>query len=284
MTTKRTPDDVTILPRDLHFDMAAAGSGPWLDGNEVATAVFNAMSLTFPDGERLFIDAVKAYRSEVSGKLAQDVKDFITQEAIHSREHHLLNNQIDRTKYPVAEIEAAINENIALGRSGGRFRMLMATICLEHFTAMMADLMIGLDVDGVPLFSKTDPALERLWRWHAMEETEHKAVAYDVFLEATSDLPAIKRYFRRSLSMLIITRHFTENITQYAAKLLVADGYDPKDATRAVKAFLWKKPALFGKGWKVWLSWFKPGFHPWDHDNRDVMAKWKEDFTLVAAE
>ena len=284
MTTKRTPDDVTILPRDLHFDMAAAGSGPWLDGNEVATAVFNAMSLTFPDGERLFIDAVKAYRSEVSGKLAQDVKDFITQEAIHSREHHLLNNQIDRTKYPVAEIEAAINENIALGRSGGRFRMLMATICLEHFTAMMADLMIGLDVDGVPLFSKTDPALERLWRWHAMEETEHKAVAYDVFLEATSDLPAIKRYFRRSLSMLIITRHFTENITQYAAKLLVADGYDPKVATRAVKAFLWKRPALFGKGWKVWLSWFKPGFHPWDHDNRDVMAKWKEEFTLVAAE
>ena len=284
MTTKRTPDDVTILPRDLHFDMAAAGSGPWLDGNEVATAVFNAMSLTFPDGERLFIDAVKAYRSEVSGKLAQDVKDFITQEAIHSREHHLLNNQIDRTKYPVAEIEAAINENIALGRSGGRFRMLMATICLEHFTAMMADLMIGLDVDGVPLFSKTDPALERLWRWHAMEETEHKAVAYDVFLEATSDWPALTRYFRRSLSMLIITRHFTENITQYAAKLLVADGYDPKAATRAVKAFLWKKPALFGKGWKVWLSWFKPGFHPWDHDNRDVMAKWKEEFTLVAAE
>ena len=221
---------------------------------------------------------------KASGKLAQDVKDFITQEAIHSREHHLLNNQIDRTKYPVAEIEAAINENIAIGRSGGRFRMLMATICLEHFTAMMADLMIDLDVDGVPLFSKTDPALERLWRWHAMEETEHKAVAYDVFLEATSDLPAIKRYFRRSLSMLIITRHFTENITQYAAKLLVADGYDPKDATRAVKAFLWKKPALFGKGWKVWLSWFKPGFHPWDHDNRDVMAKWKEDFTLVAAE
>ena len=283
MTTKRTPDDVTILPRDLHFDMAA-GSGPWLDGNMVATAVFNAMSLTFPDGERLFIDAVKAYRSEVSGKLAQDVKDFITQEAIHSREHHLLNNQIDRTKYPVAEIEAAINENIALGRSGGRFRMLMATICLEHFTAMMADLMIGLDVDGVPLFSKTDPALERLWRWHAMEETEHKAVAYDVFLEATSDWPALTRYFRRSLSMLIITRHFTENITQYATKLLVADGYDPKVATRAVKAFLWKRPALFGKGWKVWLSWFKPGFHPWDHDNRDVMAKWKEEFTLVAAE
>ena len=284
MTNKRTPEDVTILPRDLHFSMDGADNGPWLDGDPVATAIFNAMSLTFPDGERLFIDAVKAYRGRVSGKLAQDVKDFIAQEAIHSREHHLLNNKIDRTKYPVAEIEAEINANIEFGRSGGPFRMLMATICLEHFTSMMADLMIDLEIDGAPLFSKTDPALERLWRWHAMEETEHKAVAYDVFLEATKGWAPIKRYFRRCLSMLLITQNFTSNIAEYAARMLVIDGYTQKDAERAVKEFLWKKPALFGKGWKVWLSWFKPGFHPWDHDNRDVMAQWKEEFTLVAAE
>ena len=80
MTRKRTPEDITIEPRDLRFDMSAADDGrPWLDGNPVATAVYNAMSLTFPDGERMFMDAVKAYRGEVSGKLAEDVKDFITQ-------------------------------------------------------------------------------------------------------------------------------------------------------------------------------------------------------------
>lgn len=284
MTNKRTPEDVTILPRDFRFDMSGADTGPWLDGNPVATAIFNALSLTFPDGERMFIDAVKAYRSEVSGKLAQDVKDFIAQEAIHSREHHLLNNKIDRAKYPVAQIEAAIQEKVRFAYDGGRFRMLMATICLEHFTAMMADLMTGFEIDGEPLFSKTDPSLERLWRWHAMEETEHKAVAYDVFLEATKDWSALKRYYRRCLSMLIITSNFTSNIAGYAAELLVADGYTQDEALRAVKTFLWKKPALFGKGWKVWLSWFKPGFHPWDHDNRDVMASWKDEFRPLAAE
>jgi len=284
MTNKRTPEDVTILPRDFHFDMDSAREGHWLDGNPVATAIFNAMSLTFPGGERLFMDAVKAYRGKVDGKLAQDVKDFIAQEAIHSREHHLLNNMIDREKYPVAEIEAAIAEKIAFGRSGGPMRMLIATICLEHFTSMMADLMVDLDVDGSPLFSKTEPSLERLWRWHAMEETEHKAVAYDVFMEATKGWSPLKRYFRRSLSMLLITQQFTQNIAEYASKLLVADGYEPDAARRAVKTFLWKKPALFGSGWAIWLSWFKPGFHPWDHDNRDVMASWKEEFSLVAAE
>ncbi|MEZ5952746.1 MAG: metal-dependent hydrolase [Hyphomonas sp.] len=286
MTNKRTPEDVTILPRDLHFDMSAADNGPWLDGDPVATAVFNALSLTFPDGERMFMDSVKAYRNEVSGKLAQDVKDFVTQEAIHSREHHLLNNKIDRQKYPVHEIEAAIREKVAFSRDGGPFRMLIGTICLEHFTAMMADLMMEMHTDYGRLFSKTDPALERLWRWHAMEETEHKAVAYDVFLEVTKDWPPFKRYFRRSLSMLIITGHFTHNIAGYAVKLLEADGYETKEAQRAVNAFLWKKPSLFGKGWKIWLSWFKPGFHPWDHDNRAEMAAWKEDFNpaQVAAE
>ena len=284
MTNKRTPEDVTILPRDYHFDMAGAGNGPWLDGNPVATAVFNAMSLTFPDGERMFIDAVKAYRGEVSGKLAQDVKDFIAQEAIHSREHHLLNNKIDREKYPVAEIEAGINEKVKFAYDGGRFRMLMATICLEHFTAMMADLMDGFEIDGAPLFSKTDPSLERMWRWHAVEETEHKAVAYDVFLEATKDWPGLKRYFRRCLSMLLITSNFTRNIAEYAAMLLVVDGYTPEEANRAVKAFLWKKPGLFGKGWKIWASWFRPGFHPWDHDNRAEMAGWKDSFAPLPAE
>ncbi|KCZ50860.1 metal-dependent hydrolase [Hyphomonas pacifica] len=284
MASKRTPEDVTILPRDLHFDMDGANAAHWLDGDPVATAVFNAMSLTFPDGERMFMDAVKAFRGEVSGKLAQDVKDFVAQEAIHSREHHLLNNKIDRQKYPVAKIEAAIAERVAFARSGGRFRMLMGTICLEHFTAMMADLMTDMTANNIALFSKTDPALERLWRWHAMEETEHKAVAYDVFMEATKDWHPLKRYFRRSLSMLIITKYFTRNIATYSTQLLMADGYTEKDAQRAVKQFLWKTPALFGKGWKTWLSWFKPGFHPWDHDNRDVMADWKAEFSAVPAE
>jgi hypothetical protein len=90
----------------------------------------------------------------------------------------------------VDAIEAKIREKVKFAYDGGRFRMLIATICLEHFTAMMADLMMDLETDYGQLFSKTDPALERLWRWHAMEETEHKAVAYDVFLEATKDMVA----------------------------------------------------------------------------------------------
>lgn len=282
MTRKRTPDDVTIQPRDIHFDMESARQGHWLSGDPVATAVFNALSLTFPDGERMFMDAVKHYRGEISGKLAQDVKDFIHQEAIHSREHHLLNQLIDRDKYPVASVEAQIRERVAFGRSRGPMAMLISTICLEHFTAMLAELHEEHDA----IFEKTDPGIEKMWRWHAMEETEHKAVAFDVFQEVTKDWSPLKRYMRRNIAMLMISFFFTRNIATYAAELLQADGYSERDALRAVKTFLWKKPGLFGSGWKTWLSWFRPGFHPWDHDTSPLMATWKAEFdaTGVAVE
>ncbi len=274
MNAKSTPADVNVPPRDIHFDVAAAKAGHWMGGDPVATAVFNALSLTFPDGERLFIDAVRHYRDQVSGKLAVDVKGFIAQEAIHSREHHQLNQLIDRNKYPVAEIEAGIQERIAFSRSRGPMRMLIATIALEHFTAMMAEA----HARHRDLFDDVDPGIERMWRWHAVEETEHKAVAYDVFMHVSRDWPPLKRYLRRTISMALITYFFTRNITHYAARLLQADGYSYKDALKAVRRFVWREPGLFNRNLKTYFAWYRPGFHPWDQDNRAMVAEWKAEF------
>jgi predicted metal-dependent hydrolase len=178
---KHTPDTVAIAPRDIRFDVAAASDAHWMGGDPVATAVFNALSLTFPEGERMFMDAVRNFRDKVSGKLADDVKGFIAQESIHSREHHALNRAIDPERYPVAEIEAEIRERVSITRSRGPYAMLLATIALEHFTAMMAEM----HARHQDLFDKAAPDIERMWRWHAMEELEHKAVAFDVFREVT---------------------------------------------------------------------------------------------------
>jgi predicted metal-dependent hydrolase len=273
-TAKTTPADVHVPPRDIHFDVDAAQKGHWLGGDPIGTAVFNALSLTFPDGERLFIEAVRHYRGDVSGKLAEDVKGFIAQEAIHSREHHHLNQLIDRERYPVAQVEQSIRDRVTFARSRGPMRMLMATIALEHFTAMMADA----HARHRDLFDDVDPGIERMWRWHAMEETEHKAVAYDVFMHVTRDWPPIRRYFRRVLTMALISYFFTRNITNYAASLLEADGYSRKDAVKAVKRFVWTSPGLFTRNAKTYFAWYRPGFHPWDDDNRALVAEWKAEF------
>jgi len=278
MTAKSTPADLHVQPRNIHFNVSEARNQYWLGGDPVGTAVFNALSLTFPDGERLFIDAVKHYRPQLKGKLLEDVQGFIAQEGIHSREHHVLNQLIDRNRYPVEEIEAKVRERIAMTRERGPMAMLLSTIALEHFTAMMAEMHMA----HPDLFKGTSPNIERLWRWHAMEETEHKAVAFDVFMEVTKHWSPFLRYRRRAISMMIVTSNFTRNITRHAARLLEADGYPPKDAQWAVKKFLWRKPGLFRRGWRTYFAWYRPGFHPWDRENRAELASWKAEFDAAA--
>ena len=276
---KTTPTDLHVAPRDIRFDLAAAQQGHWLGGDPVGTAVFNALSLTFPDGERLFMDAVKNYRHLLTGKLLEDAKGFIAQEAIHSREHHQLTSLIDRDRYPVAEIEEMVRGRVKMARERGKMAMLISTIALEHFTAMMAEM----HARHRDLFDQTPAGVEQLWRWHAMEETEHKAVAYDVFLEVTKDWSPAKRYFIRCRAMALVTIMFTRNISRYAARLLEADGYTPEAALKAVKRFVWNDPGLFRRGWKTYLAWYRPGFHPWDQDDRERFADWKAEFDAAVA-
>jgi len=278
-TPRSTPDDVTVIPRDLHFDTSAVGKGAWLGGDVVGTAVFNALSLTFPDGERLFMDAVRHYRPELSGKLLDEAKAFITQEAIHSREHVAMNGGLDRDRYPVAAIEAQVRERTAMVRGRGPMAMLGATIALEHFTSMMADSFMRED----DLFENTDPEMKRLWQWHALEETEHKAVAFDVFQEVTKDWTPARRYKLRVRVMILISIMFTRNITRYATSLLVADGMKPGVARAKVLWFLFGTPGLFRRCANEYWAWYRPSFHPWDHDNRERLMGLRNQFTPAMA-
>jgi hypothetical protein len=112
-----------------------------------------------------------------------------------------------------------------------------------------------------------------------MEETEHKGVAFDVFREISKDWTPLTRYRVRARVMLLITLMFTRNITRFAAKLLIADGVKPLAAYAKVLGYLFGKPGLFRKSWGAYFDWFRPDFHPWDHDNRAALEAWRATFT-----
>ena len=275
-----TPADVTVTPRNIRFDTTAANGATWMGGDRVATAVFNALSLTFPDGERLFMDAVRHFKGGLTGKLAEDAQAFIAQEAIHTREHVGLNAGLDRAHYPIDAIEAEMRGRLAFLRSRGPMAMLGVTIALEHFTAMMADLFL----DNPDLWADTPDEIVRLWQWHAMEETEHKGVAFDVFLAATRDWTPKRRFALRRRVMLLSTFFFNRNIIRYASRLLAADGMNPIVARVRVLNYLFGRPGLFRKSWRAYGDWFRPDFHPWNQDNRGKLEHWRGMFTGQAAE
>jgi predicted metal-dependent hydrolase len=271
----------SIVRRDLHFDMQD-GDIPryWLNGDAHQTRYFDALSLMFPDGERFFIDSVRAFRSEVAddASLNAAVGGFIGQEAMHSREHLLYNERLERQgvgAFALMDIVREVQDRRA--RTLSPIGQLALTICLEHFTAMLADQLLR----HPSLMQKADARMAAIWRWHALEETEHKAVAFDVYQRVGGT--AVKRWHRRCRAMFWITGLFTYRTWQFMWRLSKGDG-TRKDLRGWLRllGFLFVAPAPITRIGGQWLKWFLPGFHPWKHDNRLLLEATRQEFDKLA--
>jgi predicted metal-dependent hydrolase len=262
-----TPADLSITPRDRRFGREAAQVRLWHGGRVESTAIYNALSTTFPKGEAFFVESVRMFRDGAPAKLAEEIKAFTTQEAIHSREHDAFNKRAVTAGYDLSKLEAQIEKRLAVTRGKPPIVSLAATMALEHFTAILAHQLLA---DPKHLAGAEREAAD-LWRWHAVEEIEHKGVAYDTWLHATRGWPRFKRWKVKAKVMLFITRNFLVDRTAGALELMRQDGVAGLDAWRRLLWYLWVRPGMFRKIGGAWLRYFLPGFHPWDEDDRHLL-------------
>ncbi len=258
-----------ISVRELRFDRDSKVPRWWLNGDPVATAWFNSLSGTFPRGEAYFIEAVKAHRDGAPPKLLEEIRAFIIQEANHTREHLAFNNIAAGTGYDMARIDRHVEE--LLKRLEGRPPIidLAATMALEHYTAMMAHEFLTHPRH----FAGADPQAAALWRWHAIEEIDHKGVAYDTWQHATRDWSRWKRWRVKAIMMLVVTRNFLRYRTGDALDLLEQDNITGAAAKWRLFAFLFWKPGVLRRIFPAWVAYFLPGFHPWNMDDRELIAE-----------
>src|SRR6476646_5378974 len=267
-TTFPTPADLSITPRDRRFGREAVAPRLWHGGRVEATAIYNALSTTFPKGEAYFVESVRAFREGAPPKLAEEIKAFTTQEAIHSREHDAFNKRASAAGYDLTKLEAQVEKRLAVTRDKPPIVSLAATMALEHFTAILAHELLA---DARHLAGAEREAAE-LWRWHAAEEIEHKGVAYDTWLHATRDWPRWKRLKLKARVMLYVTRNFVVDRTSGALELMRQDGVTGLAAWSRLLWYLWIRPGMFRKIGIAWLKFFLPGFHPWNEDDRQLLA------------
>jgi predicted metal-dependent hydrolase len=267
MTTP-TPSDLTIVPRDRRFGRGATTARWWLGGDPVGTALYNALSATFPRGEAYFVESVRAFREGAPPKLAAEIKAFTTQEVMHSREHVQFNRRAHEAGYDLAKLETRVEERLAITRDRPPVVNLAATMALEHFTAILAHELLSdpRHLDGA------DPESAALWRWHSIEEIEHKGVAYDTWLHATKDWPRFKRWKVKAKVMLFVTRNFVVDRTAGTLELLRQDGITGPRAWWRYLWFAWVRPGMLRRILGAWAAFFLPGFHPWKHDDRPLIA------------
>lgn len=270
-----TPDHVQIKPQRMGFEFGAEVPRYWMGENYLVSHTMNALSVLFPQGEQFFVDSVRAFRGVLEDpKLKEEVRGFIGQEAMHSLEHTAMNQHVRDQGMPVKALEKDLKVLLDATRMLPRRHQLAVTCALEHITAMMADMLLERD----DLREDMDESMRPLWVWHAIEETEHKAVAYDVFQQAGGT------YAERTGYLVVSTALLGVVATWFTGRMMLNDrgNFSVKSAATGLWR-LWGRNGAFSSLVPAWLEYFKPGFHPWDKDNSELVARFKDDIQQYVA-
>jgi predicted metal-dependent hydrolase len=258
------PPGVEIHPRRMHFEFEDTPKY-WFDGEPYLTRFVEGLSMLFPEGERFFVEAVHHFKSAVSDpELLGQMQAFAAQEGTHGAEHHKYNVRVagGRRAKAYEHVAGMLREDPTLTP----IDRLAATVALEHFTAMLADEFLKNPIYA----SRMHPKHAELWLWHAVEETEHKAVAFDVYTAAGGG------YARRATMMCRMTFGLIVSAALLMGDLLWRDRRELqlRHAWTFVRwGFL--SPGFFRNITPDWFDFFRPGFHPWQKDNSSLIAAWK---------
>ena len=267
----KTPKGMIPQVRRPEFEFSNSDDMPryWWDNNPVKTLLLAAMSAGFPPGERFFIDSVRYFEKEITDpELKKAIKGFIGQEAHHSREHEMLNGFLQDKGVNLARLEKEILDFMNLMRKKlSPERQLAHTVAVEHFTALMAEEFL-LKYDAL---EEMDPRMAPVWAWHAVEESEHKAVAFDVYKAIGGS------EFTRVTEMMLVSVLFPFFTTMHLTQLMREEGQLTNvKAWTSTLNYMWGKPGVFRKLLPSYFKFYSPNFHPWDHDARDLVEKAKK--------
>lgn len=262
---------VDIKPRRMNFPFNQLDATVYFKNNAIMSAFGAALSGIFPPGETEFIESVRLYRDKVEDpQLLDQIRGFIGQEGHHSHQHRRANEVLKELGWDAQQIEKNLARDIARRNKRAitgspKFRLAM-TAGLEHLTAIMSEFMLTTP----EVFEGLDPTVRELLFWHAVEEIEHKAVAFDLYMLCENDQQYMQRILR------IATVIFVAKVSGYIIRLLWQAKKIPgwREIKEFYQFFLGKK-GMITKIKKPYKDYFKAGFHPWDHDNQALIDLWK---------
>lgn len=244
----------------------------WFGGDAFKTRFFDAMSMLFPEGEKFFIQCVRDYRERITDPQMQaDVRDFIYQEGQHGMIHDAYNRRVARQGVAVDAIEGRMKRILAFQRRNFPRKMTLAqTAAAEHMTAIMAH---SFTADR-GMFAEADPRMRALYVWHAVEEIEHKSVAFDVMQKVAGI-----GYGWRMLGMLYLSIVFPLHTFLILRHMLKVDGVKNRlGVWMRGLAWLYGPRGVMTRLMPHYLAYYKPGFHPWSKGQMQTYATWRRVF------
>lgn len=241
------------------------------DGDIMMSHILAVLSSVFPDGEDFFVRSVGAVKDRVAEPaLLDDVDGFIGQESMHGLEHRAFNDRLAELGYPTAAIGRYVQRLTAFReRVQTRKANLGFTAALEHYTATLAETLLG---DPAAREQIGHPAARYLLLWHALEESEHKAVAFDVFRAVGGT------ELTRIATMWLTHATFVLETGIWTLISLAGDSYARRHPAEVARS-AWKlRNSPFGSSRAVrqLMQYTRRGFHPNDRDTSELIATWRQ--------
>lgn len=256
----------------------------WFNQDAGLTHFMTALSALFPEGEQFFVDSVRAVRHHDHIKMNKimqaEISAFIGQEAMHSKEHEAFNHYAQIYGFDIEKMERWTRLVIDSKKMFHYFfpieKIDMAATCaLEHYTATIAAQLLKRE-DFHDMMQ--DPTMLKLWLWHAIEENEHKAVAYDVF-EAIYGKD-FATYFLRCFSMLVATILIFCTHSFFFAYLMHQDRKLRLKHIKQTLKIMYGRQGFFTQILPQLADYFRREFHPNDHDTENLLHLWKTTLKL----
>lgn len=269
MSTTAAAPARAIPVRRLDVDFAAiAPHRHLIEDDKFQSHLLAALSAVFPIGEDFFVDSVKAYRKDIASdeRLRPLVKGFIGQESMHGREHRELNERLEELGYPTAAIERGIGVVLGMLKRQPRAMQLSVTAAAEHITSTLAHTIL---VDqALQRLLAQNPEVGSLLEWHAVEELEHKDVAFDLLAEVDG------RYAVRAAGMVLATVALGGYVVAAIAASMATDRrrIRPRELPTVVRN-LRRSQMLSAKSLLRGARYLRPGFHPNDDDTAELLAR-----------
>lgn len=272
---RQLPGSELVPTRAMEFDKWVADLPKYFagDGDIVMSHILTVLSSVFPDGEDFFVRSVRVASGEITDpKLAKDVEGFIGQESMHGREHRMLNDKLAELGYPTHAIGRYVRAVTAFReRFQSKKTNLAFTAALEHYTASLAENLLTHEEARAEI---GHPGFRYLLMWHALEESEHKAVAFDVF----RSIGGTERM--RIFTMWLTHLTFVFETGAWAAISLARDSYARRHPVQVAKS-LWrlrKSPFATPEAVHQLFEYHRRRFHPNDRDTTELIAAWREKF------
>lgn len=237
----------------------------WYGGEAFASHFMDALSSTFPFGEAFFVRSVLYYRDQIDDPdLLEDVKGFAGQEGQHSRVHADHLQMLLDQGYELIETRNRVADWIMHWFNRKQPATSIAvTAALEHLTALLARQILS----HPDRFTDTmHPEMSALWRWHALEEAEHKSVAFDVMDRVA------KSHRRRVLAQISNTLGLSIEVFDRLVYMLWKDGIlFRREGWRGAWRFLFGGTGLLRGLGADYLAWYRRDFHPDQIDDRSMI-------------